>query len=101
MNITATTIVLLIPSIFMILLGIMLLLNKSTIEKFKEGTKYSNKQEYVAFNAKFNLIMGFIGLGLVILNIFLSQYKDIIVIAYIVLMFLASILQRILNKKYR
>lgn len=101
MKVTLTAIVLLIPSLFMVGLGIMLLLNKNTIEKFEEGTKYSNKKKYVAFNGVFNFIMGLIGVTLVIIDLLLPQYQNGIVISYIVLMLVASILQKVLIRKYK
>lgn len=101
MKVTPTAIVLLIPSLFMVGLGIMLLLNKNTTQKFEDGTKYNKKKEYVAFNAIFNFFIGLIGIALVVIDILLPKYQDNVLLAYIVLMVVASILQKILNRKYK
>lgn len=97
MNLTATAIVLLIISLFMLGIGAVLLLNK---EKFEEVSESGRKKSYITINGSLNFIVGLMGIGLVIIYCLLPQYKDGIVIAFIILMLIASVIQKVLNKKY-
>lgn len=98
MKLTATVIVLLIISLVMLAIGAMLLLNK---EKFEQIAESQEKKSYVAINGSLNLIVGLMGMGLVIMYCLLPKYKDVIVIAFIILMLIASVVQKVLNKKYK
>lgn len=98
MKLTATVIVLLIISLFMLAIGAMLLLNK---EKFEQIAESQEKKNYITINGSLNLIVGLMGIGLVIMYCLLPKYKDVIVIAFIILMLIASVVQKVLNKKYK
>lgn len=98
MKLTATAIVLLIISLFMLGIGIVLLLNK---EKFQEIVDSGDKKSSIAINGNLNFIVGLMGIGLVIIYCLLPEYKDYIVIAFIILMLIASVMQKVLNKKYK
>jgi cell division protein FtsW (lipid II flippase) len=98
MKLTATVIVLLIISLFMLAIGAMLLLNK---EKFEQIAESQKKKNYITINGSLNLIVGLMGIGLVIMYCLLPKYKDVIVIAFIILMLIASVVQKVLNKKYK
>lgn len=94
----STTIVMLLASIFVLILGIFLLV----ITKIKGHNSHSEKytSKYIIVNAKFNMGLGIIGIILSIIHNYLINLDNVILILFIVIIFIAALLQKIVSKKY-
>ena len=81
-------------------MGLGLLCSKKLQAKFEPQIKAKDKQEYIKFNGKYNLILGFITTSLAIVAYFLPQYKVIISIVYVIFIFASASFQVKLGQKY-
>lgn len=94
----STTIVMLLASIFVLILGIFLLVI-TKVKKYKgDSVKFSSK--YIIINAKFNIGLGVIGIILSILHNYLINLDNEILILFIIIIFIFALLQKIVSKKY-
>lgn len=65
----------------------------------KENKTIKEKREYLKINGVLNLIMGFIGTSIAIIDIFSDINNKIFVIIFITLIFLLTLLQLFISKK--
>ncbi|MBU3194481.1 hypothetical protein [Clostridium algidicarnis] len=96
----ATTVVMFVTSIFFIIFGIIVLSNKKFREKMISSTKnIRDKEGYIRFNAKYNIIIGSLGLIVAVVDNFISEGK-ITLVMFIGVMLGASLMQSMKVKKY-
>ncbi len=98
---SGSTLIILLASLWFIIFGLLILYNKKVRNIMETGSRVTNKEAYVKFNGKFNLILGVIGLLLGALDYFIKGYTLVFVIIFIIMMFGASVLQSLSAKKYR
>ncbi|MBU5592450.1 hypothetical protein KQI89_11855 [Clostridium sp. MSJ-4] len=97
----ATTVVMLVASIWFIVFGILILASKGFKEKMVLSIKNAkDKEGYIRFNALYNIIIGILGIIIGIANQVVTK-DNITLIIFIVVMLGASIIQGNMGKKYR
>lgn len=96
----ATTIVMFVTSIFFIIFGMLILINKDFRGKMTKSTRnIRDKEGYMRFNAKYNIIIGSLGVIVAIIDNFIVNNK-ITLIMFIGVMLGASLIQSTKVKRY-
>lgn len=95
------TLVMIIGSLGFLVMGLINLFNKKIKEFFKSSGVYKDIDEFMKYSALFNFIIGGAGIILGILNYMAYDKSNIFIVIYIVLIFILSIIQRIVLKKYK
>lgn len=81
-------------------MGFGLLCSKKLQDKFESQIKAKDKKEYIKFNGKYNLVLGFITTALSVSAYFLPGYKVIISVVYVIFIFASASFQVKLAQKY-
>ncbi|SFD43161.1 hypothetical protein [Clostridium uliginosum] len=97
----STTIVMFIASGWFLAIGAFIMLNKKFKMKMINNTQAKDKEKFVEFNGKFNLILGTIGIIIGALNCFLKNNDNVFLGIFVVVMLASSIIQAKLSKKYK
>lgn len=96
----STTVVMFTTSTFFIIFGMLVLSNKKFREKMTSSTKnIRDKEGYIKFNAKYNIIIGSLGLIVGVVDNFTSKSK-LTLIMFIGVMLGASLIQSTKVKRY-
>lgn len=97
----ATTIILIFASFGFIVMGVLMLKSKKLKEILASSGMYKDTNKYIDFNGKFNISIGFVGLGVSILNYFFEGKSNYIIISFILIILIATIVQKVMVKKYK
>lgn len=95
------TLVMIIGSLGFLIMGLINLFNNKIKEFFKASGVYKDIDSFMKYSALFNFIIGGAGIILGILNYMQYDNSNIFIVIYIVLIFILSIIQRIVLKKYK
>ncbi len=98
----ATTIVMFVASLWFLVIGCLVLFNKSVKDKMESSIRNaSDKSGYLRFNGMFNLVIGVIGIIIAIADYFVKDSAKSTLIIFIVVMLASSLLQASLGKRYK
>ncbi len=97
----STTLIMIIGGLCFLGTGLFTYFSKGIKKKMRELDNVKNKEEYMNFTSKYNIILGLIGILLGALELFMPNQGNLFVIIFIVCMFVASIIQYKVSKKYR
>lgn len=97
----STTLVIVIGSLGFIVIGLVYLLNKSIKEYFRVSGIYKDVDKFMNYNGKYNLVIGTIGLILGIVDNYFVESSKYTIIVYILVIFIFSIIQKMIIKKYK
>ena len=96
-----TTVIMILGSLGFIVMGLISLLSKGIRNYFKESGIYNDVDAFMKYSSIFNLAIGVIGILLGGLDHFLNESSRVIVIVYVLVIFILSIIQRSILKKYK
>lgn len=95
------TIIIIFASVGFIVMGLAMLKSEKLENILILSNMYKDTKKYIKFNGKFNVGIGVIGLMVALINYFIGQESSYIVIVFIAIMLFATIIQKILGKKYK
>ncbi|GFZ33702.1 hypothetical protein CSC2_42280 [Clostridium zeae] len=94
-----TTIIIEIASIVYIIFGVLVLFSKG-LRKNVERSNAKDINGYIAFNGKFNLILGIIGVVIGGLDYFFPSLTKVWIGVFLLIMLSSSIIQAKMSKKF-
>ncbi|MBK1810290.1 hypothetical protein JHL18_06545 [Clostridium sp. YIM B02505] len=94
-----TTIIIEIASIVYIIFGVLVLFSKG-LRKNVERSNAKDINGYIAFNGKFNLILGIIGVVIGGLDYFLPSLTKVWIGVFLVIMIFSSVIQGKMSKRF-
>lgn len=97
----STTLIMLLGSFGFLIIGLISLLSKKIKKYFKESGVYKDTDKFMYYNGVFNLSIGLIGIILGLLDIILTEKSKYIIVIYIAFIFILSIIQNKMLKKYK
>ncbi len=97
----STTLIMFLGSFGFFIIGLVSLLSKKIRNYFKESGVYKDADKFMYYNGVFNLSIGIVGTILGLLDIILTEQSTYIIVIYIVLIFILSIIQNRVLKKYK
>lgn len=98
----ATSIVMLVTSLWFVIFGILVLTKNKVGEKIRiAAANARDKEGYIKFNGRFNIIVGSLGVLIGIADIFAKENSKVTLIAFVVVMMGSSFVQSMLSNKYR
>lgn len=81
-------------------MGCGLLFSNKMKEKFMPQIKAKDKDEYIKFNGRYNIILGVITTSLSAVSFLLPEYKVYVAIVYVIFIFASASFQVKLGQKY-
>ncbi|MCF0149689.1 MAG: hypothetical protein HUJ77_14990 [Clostridium sp.] len=93
--------IILLGSFGFLILGLISLFSKKIKKYFKESGVYKDADKFMYYNGIFNLSIGLIGVILGLLDIIFIEKSKYIIVVYIAFIFILSIIQNIVLKKYK
>lgn len=94
-------IIIIFASIGFIIMGLVMLRSKKLKDILIASNIYKDTEKYINFNGKVNLVVGYIGLAAASIDYLWSEESSYIVIIFIAIMLSATIIQKVVGKKYK